>query len=462
MPTRSTLSCPDTGVSLARFRITLDCGLLAALGLSGCGWTVTAPRPPLSAARSGASVSSNWWRDIGGRTLDSYVREALGNSPTVEALAARVELARADARLLTAASQPSISAQGARQFGRRQAFETGGERADAMRYAGGVSVGWEMDFWGRVRQLRQGARRQVEASEADEEAGKLLLIAEIARLDLARRRLTADAAIVAETLAANDESVERLAEKYRAGITDESVVDRQRAEGEALGREIEEIRRARRLAELALDRLLGREPGRTAWPEAPAMPDPPPPPTVVKTEVLARRPDIRASAERVAATWHLSNAATLDLLPKLQLSALASGRTMRLTPSIDEWIAQVAPTLEVPVWDPARLAQVKQSKARAHLAAVEYRENVLRAFEETAAALANITAQTTIERSAHLSAESLRKVHDRTLEKFRNGVSSQLDVLEDQRRSLEAQRAALLAREARLAAWIDLKSAIGG
>ena len=440
----------------------LCCLIVAAIAVSGCGWTVKSPHASTLGSRTGDSLSTHWWRDVGGKTLDGYVREALTNSPTVDVLAARVELARAEASLLTTASSPSISARGARQFGQRQVFETGGQRADVMRYAGAAVLGWEIDFWGRVRQLRQGARRQVEASEADEEAGKLLLVAEIARLDMARRRLNSEVAIITDTLATNEESVRRLTEKLRAGIVEESIVDRQRTEGEALSRERKELQRQRRLAELALDRLLGREPGATAWAEPPAMPDPPTPPQSVKTEVLARRPDIRASAGRIAATWHLSQAASLDLLPKLQLSAVGSGRTMKLTPSIDQWIAQVAPTLEVPVWDPIRLAQVKRSKAEAHLAAAEYRDNTLRAFEETAAALTNLEAQTAIERSARRSAQSLRRIYDRTLEKFHKGVSSQLNVLEDQRRYLESQHAALHAREARLNAWIDLKKAMGG
>lgn len=420
------------------------------------------PHASTLGSRTGTSLSTPWWRDVGGKTLDSYVREALANSPTVDVLAARVELARANASTLTTAASPSISALGARQFGRRKEFETGRQTADVMRYAGNATFGWEVDFWGRVRQLRQGANRQIEASEADEEAGNLLLIAEIARLDFARRRFAAEEAIVAESLAANDDSVRRLAEKYRAGIIDDSIVDRQRSEGESFVREIEELQRQNRLVELELDHLLGREPGAQAWPKAPAMQTPPSPPKIIKTEVLANRPDIRASSARVAATWHLSNAATLDLLPKLQINALASGRTMRLTPSINEWIAQVAPTLEIPIWDPNRQAQATQSKAKAHLAAAEYRDVVLKALEETTAALTNLEAQATIERSASSSADSLRQIYDRTLEKFRAGVNSQLDVLEDQRRYLEAQRAALRAREARLIAWIDLKKAMGG
>ncbi len=444
------------------FSARLSVLVLAVATSSGCGWTAKSPHSAELGSRTGLGSSSPWWREVGGKALDRHVREALANSPTVDALALRVERARADARLLTADSLPAIALEGTRWFGRRQVFETGGRPADVMRYAGDAAFGWELDFWGRVRQLRQEARRQVEASEADEDAGRLLLIAKVARLDLVRRRLTAEAAVVADTLATNDESVERLTEKYRAGIVDESVVDRQVTEGEALKREIEDLRRQRRLTELALDRLLGRDPGRPSWPAAPPMQEPPPLPKTMATESLGRRPDIRAAAARVAGTWHLSKAAALDLLPKLRLGALAGGRTMRLSPSIDEWMAQVGPTLEVPVWDPVRLAQVELSRANARLAAIEYRESVLRAFEETAGALTNLEAQTTIERSARSSADSLRRVYERTREKFRQGILSQLEVLDDQRRFLEAQRAALRAREARLLAWIDLKKAMGG
>ena len=331
-----------------------------------------------------------------------------------------------------------------------------------MRYTGSASFAWELDFWGRVKQLREGAHHQVEAAFADEEAGRLLIISEIARLDLSRRRLASEEKIVVSTLAANDDSVERLKEKQQAGIIDDNLADRQSAEGDRLQRDIEELRRQRRLAEIALDHLLGRDPGAAEWPSPPVMPAVPELPTVVKTDLLIHRPDLRAAAAQVASTWHLSKAATLDLLPKLQLTGLAGGRSMQLTPSIDQWIAQVAPTLEVPIWDPERRAVAEARDARARLAAAEYREKVLRAFEETAIALTNLSAQEKIQTSAENSAASLSAVYQRTREKFSTGVVSQLEVLEDQRRALEAERSALRAREARLAAWIDLRKAMGG
>lgn len=435
----------------------LTTALAAAVIMTACS-TTDSPKSSLSSS----AESTHWWREIGGRSLDALVNEALKNSPAIDVLAARLEVARADARLLTAASQPSISTGASRQFGDRKEFETGGQRASVMRYTGDARFAWELDFWGRVKHLRKGAKNEVDAVSADEDAGRLLIISEIARLDLSRRRLASEEKVIANTLKANNDSVTRLREKQEAGIIDNNIADRQSAEGDALQRDIEELRRQRRLAELALDRLLGRDPGISDWPAAPTMTALPPLPKVVKTDLLANRPDIRAASARVAATWHLSKAATLDLLPKLQFTGLAAGTSMRLTPSIDEWIAQIAPTLEIPLWDPVRRANVKGGNARATLAAAEYREKVLRALEETAAALTNLSANQNIQHSADASAASLRTVYNRTQEKFATGVVSQLEVLEDQRRALEAERTALRAKESRLAAWIDLKKAMGG
>lgn len=429
--------------------------------LAGCGWTGNSSAP-LVTTKIGQAGTSEWWRAVGGDTLDGYVREALENSPSIEVLAARVEVARAEAGLLAAPSHPAIDLEAGRQFGRRQEFETGDEPDDAMRYMGSASFAWEVDFWGRVKQLRQGARRNIDAALADENAGRLLLISEIARLDLARRRLAAEENVIAAVLAANDESVSRLSQKEGAGMISADVVDRQTAAGEELRQEIEEIRRQRRLAELALDRLLGRTPGAEPWPPAPAMGRLPAIPDVLETGVLAARPDIQAAAARVAASWHLSRAATLDLLPKLQFTGILGGRTMRLTPSIDEWIAVIAPTLEVPLWDAERLARAKERKARAGLAAAEYRENVLRALEETETALTNLSAHERILERARARVRSMRQVYQRSQERFTGGIISQLTVLEDQRRALEAERAALAAEESRLQAWIDLKKALGG
>lgn len=427
----------------------------------GCGWSSRSP-DILPAEASSQGRATEWWRDVGGDTLDAHVQEALRNSPTIDVLAGRVEVARADARMMSAPAQPSLNAEAARPFGERQEFETGGERGAMMRYSGSAQFAWELDFWGRVHQLRKGARKELEAAQADARAGQLLLVAEIAGLDVSRRRLAAEEAVLEEARAANDAIIVRLREKQAAGIIDANVAARQVAEGEALLREIEELRRQRQLAQLALDRLMGREPGAAEWPAAPAMHAFPGMPEVVRTELLGRRPDIQASAARVASTWHLSRAATLDLLPKLQFTGFAAGRTMRLTPSVDEWMAQVAPTLEVPVWDPERRARAAGSNARARLAAAAFREDVLRAIEETEAGLTNLAAQERILASARSAAATLHSVYQRTVEKFDSGVVSQLEVLEDQRRALEAERAALRAEEARLAAWIDVHKAMGG
>ena len=134
---------------------------------------------------------------------------------------------------------------------------------------------------------------------------------------------------------------------------------------------------------------------------------------------------------------------------------------MKLSPSIDEWVAQFGPTLEIPVWDPERRAKKAGTGARAKLAAAEFRKAVLKAFEETEAAYTNLAAERRILSSAQASAKSLGAVFSRTREKFDEGLVSQLEVLEDERRSLEAERAAVAAHEAHLAAWIGLAKALG-
>ncbi len=437
--------------------------IILAISLTSCGWKATSPDEALpGSGRLGTASTTPWWREVGGQPLDRLIREALASSPTVERLAARVELARADAKLLLADASPMVRLGSRRAVGRRQDFETSGQPADVMPYAGEASFAWEMDFWGRIRQLRQGSQQQIRASQADEAAGRLVLIAEIATLDVARRRLYHEETLVAEALASTHDSTHRLEEKARVGILDASAVERQKAESERLRRESEEIRRQRRLSELALDRLLGREPGIRPWPAPPHIPDPPKPPASVPSTFLANRPDIHAAAARVSAAWHLSQAATLDLLPKVTIRALAGGRTLRLTPSIEEWIAQVAPTLEVPLWDPERLAQQKRRQREASLAAIALQENTLRALEEVQAALTNLHAQATIETSAQASTNALRQVYDRTQERFQAGLSSQLEVLEDQRSVLASERASVKAREARMLAWVAFKKATGG
>ena len=441
--------------------------------MSGCGWRVTPPDLPGTSkhAWSSAEIDSkaaagapgdHWWKDVGGSSLDSLIEEGLKNSASLEVMAGRLEVAKADAQILGAPSQPTVSASAAQRSGIRQEFETGGERASVMRYAGMAQFGWELDFWGRVHQLRQGAKQSVEMAQADYEFARLLLAAEIARVETARRRYAAEEKVILRSLDANNEIVERLEERREAGIDDDSAVDRQKAVGDAMRRDVEEMRRLQRLSELSLDRLLGREPGTGNWSKStPSLGPPPSTPSVLPSELLTRRPDLRSAASKVASTWHISQAATLDLLPKVSLGGLLGGRTMTITPRIDQWVASVGPILEIPIWDPERKAKSVRAGARADLAASEFREAVLNAFEEVEAAYTNLAAQGRIYSSAKSSADSLEAVFSRTRERFGEGLISQLEVLEDERRTLEASREAIRAREAHLAAWIALAKALG-
>ncbi|MEZ5305483.1 MAG: TolC family protein, partial [Verrucomicrobiales bacterium] len=214
---------------------------------------------------------------------------------------------------------------------------------------------------------------------------------------------------------------------------------------------------------LRLDTLMGVPAGSGEAPRGRLRDlDVPAPPAAAPSEFLARRPDVAAAEARVRAAFDIARAAKLDLFPNLSLKLGGSLEAGALTGPAKSWIATAGPLLSIPVFDPARLAEVRQSDAEAAVAAEAYRAAALRAFEEAEGAMLSLQSRRRQAQRAAATAAKLAEVRKRTGDRFAEGLVSQLEVLEDERQSLDAQRAALQSREAALADAAAVFKAMGG
>jgi outer membrane protein TolC len=89
--------------------------------------------------------------------------------------------------------------------------------------------------------------------------------------------------------------------------------------------------------------------------------------------VWSTRPDLIEAEAEVRAAFALEDSARLDLLPSLSLGAGGSAGKSSLTGQLKTWELSAGPRLEIPIWDPSRMAELRRSKARAALAASSYR-----------------------------------------------------------------------------------------
>jgi len=419
---------------------------------------------------------SRWWTAFGDATLDALVAQALVGNLDLQRAEARVLEARAMRRAAGAADQPQVNAGGDASRAERSAnndssFNVPGETRSL--FVVGFDALWELDLFG-------GVRRSVEAADADVAAAQELrrgvlvtLLAEVSReyLDLrsAQRRL----AIARDNLVTQQDTLELTRARATSGLSSE--LDVARAEGQAANTRasLPPLQTAERASQFRLDVLLGRNAGSesdtllaASLRSAGTLPPPPPRvPLGLPSDLLRRRPDVRAAERDLAAATARVGVAVADLWPKFSLTGslgLSSERSSNLFDSNSRFWS-IGGGLDWPVLDGGlRRAGVQLAEARAQGVLIEYRQVVLGAFEETANALVAFgreqeRRQTLVER-----ADAQRRAADLAIALNEAGLGDFLDVLVAQAQKLAADDALALSERDLSADYVALCKALGG
>lgn len=162
------------------------------------------------------------------------------------------------------------------------------------------------------------------------------------------------------------------------------------------------------------------------------------------------------------AAFEMERSAKLDLLPSFKFNAFASGTSHSLTERYRTWITQVGPSLDIPIYDPARLAAVRARKVQRQSAATEYRKTVLDILEEIDSARINFFSQQAQLAKVKREVSDIKDTRDFAREQFEAGLTSQIEFLDAERRWLETKRSAITLQQSALNSQIDLIKATGG
>ncbi|MGA7991782.1 MAG: TolC family protein, partial [Thermoanaerobaculia bacterium] len=243
--------------------------LMATALLTGCA--AARVQPPVSAlvrpdaweSRGGATTRfssspaalSGWWSGLGDPTLAGLVERALVASPDVRNARAKVREARARHGLARADYLPSIDASVGFSSSR-----TG--RADATNlFDAGFDASWEPDLWGGTRSAVRAARLELEASEADLDAARVTLAAEVARNYVELRGYQARLDVARQNLASQTETLQLTSWRAQAGLVSTLDVDQARTNVEETRAKIPGLETTRAAAEHRIAVLIGLSPG---------------------------------------------------------------------------------------------------------------------------------------------------------------------------------------------------------
>lgn len=462
---------------MVRTRASAVAALLAfALGACSLAPRHDAPVPELPAGwndaaldtASGASAA-DWWRQFGDPTLDRLIDRALAENLDLALAAARVEEARALLAGSRAEQWPTLDAQ-ADASRQRGAETTGGGQARSLYSVAGV-LGYELDLFGRLRSASDAARERLAESVYSSEALRLTVITDVIGAYLDLRTAEHQLAITEDTIAARAAALRLEQARLRLGAGTELTLRQAEAELASARAVAAALRDTVRRSETALGVLTGATPElliESAPPpgEFSALALPGTLPRMLPSELLARRPDVRAAEAALRASNADIGTARAQAFPRISLTALIGSDALRVgdlfSGPAQGW--SLGSALVAPLLDFGRVeAQVAGARARRDQADILYRQTAQTAFAEVRDALTTLREAQAREQARAEAARALERALELSELQYRRGRGLYLDVLVAQRSLLSAQiDQAAAARDARLAAATLFKALGGG
>ena len=454
---------------------------VSAFTLAACAVGPDYARPTPPAASSGpflstregvtttAPADADWWRLYKDPVLDGLVADALAANTDVRVAVARIAKARASLREVRGDRLPSTNLSAGATYGRVSEGQVppGADRT-GWQVDAGLTVGYEVDLFGRVSRGIEAARGDVAAAEADADAVRVTVAAETARA-------YADAASAAERLsvaerivALLDKSVALTARRAEVGLTTKLDTARVAALRDQRAADIPAIAAERDAALFRLATLTGRTPAELppiAAERRTTLRLDQPIPVGDGAALLARRPDVAAAERRLAASTARIGVATSDLYPKITLGASVGQTSGGLGDLFGggplRWLLGPLINWNFLNQEGAR-ARIAGAEADTQASLAEFDGTVLRALEETETALssyAHMLDRRTALQSARNQAETAVKI---TRAQQREGQIDGLVALDAERTFAEAEASLALA-DARIAdAQVDVFRALGG
>ena len=434
----------------------------------------TAPAVLQNAQTSGfvtRSPEEVWWREFDDPELDDLVGRGLAGNLDLRSAYDRVRAARAVFVERNYDYAPHVELQGAYSHVNEQQPGFGPDRFNIQSDSLGFDAAWEIDLFGHVRRSVEAARADLGVEHENFRDAQVTVAAEIARnyfeLRGAQKRLT----VARENLSSQEQTLELTRLRDEVGRGSDLDVERSRARLKATEATIPQLEATEKQAGYRLAVLIGQRPGALDQELRPAVVA-----TYAKelpigdpTELLRRRPDVRAAERQLAAATARVGIATADLFPRVNVTGFIGflsgdvGRLFGTTPGSDARAWSVTPTVTWAAFDFGSVhARLRASEAQSDAAAANYERAVLAALEDTESSLLNYSARQAQLKDLAEQATASRHAAELAATQYREGVADFLVLLDAQRTQLDAEDSVAQAETAVNVAVVAIYKALGG
>jgi NodT family efflux transporter outer membrane factor (OMF) lipoprotein len=436
-------------------------GTVAAPGASGVAQTFSAAR----------DIPADWWTLFHSSALDDLVREALADSPTVQA---------ARATLLTAVETwkanrgglllPAIDAQGEAAREREPGAVIGEPNVPAFifnLFDASVGVTYRLDLFGASRRQVEALRAQADYQRWEFEAARLALTANVVTTAVNIASLHAQLAALADIVTSEREQLKVVQRQFDAGAASRSDVLAQQTQVADNEAQLPGLEKQLAQAQHRLAVLVGRTPDDATLPDftLSQLTLPAELPLTVPSKLVRQRPDVQAAEALLHQSTAQLGVATANMYPQLNLTGSIGSETIQASELFKTGSAawNIGGSLTQPLFHGGELLGLKRA-ARADLerATAEYREAVLAALQDVADTLRALEADARTLQADLITETDAQDTLNMTKLQYKVGGVSYLALLNAERVYLQARQNRVQAEAARYADTAALFQALGG
>jgi len=454
-----------------------------ALFLGGCSLAPKYTRPeapipadwPMGAAYKetqtmpGAPTAQalRWQEFFTDQKLQQIIKTALNNNRDLRLAALNVERARALYGIQRAELLPTVSAMGSGGKQRVPAdLSATGKSMRVEQYSVNLGISsWEIDFFGRIRSLKDRALQEYLATEQARRSAQISLVSEVARVSLTLAADRENLKLTRSTLETQQAAYALIQWQYEVGLATKLDLRQAQIPVDAARGNVARYTQLVAQDKNALNLLTGSPVSEDLLPADLSSVIPPKEISPgLSSEALLNRPDIVAAEHRLKGAYAFIGAARAAFFPRISLTTALGTASAELSglfnSGSDTW--NFTPQIVLPIFDARTWAALRVSKADRKIVLTQYEKAIQTAFREVADSLAvqgTINQQISAQQSlVNAVAETYRLSNIR----YKTGIDSYLGVLDAQRSLYAAQRVLISLRLARLANQVRLYAVLGG
>ena len=417
-------------------------------------------------AATESAVPDPWWTLFKDPVLDDLEARLVIGNENLKAAMAQLASARATLEASRSAMHPTLATGlTATRSGSPPASTSASAQTPSNNVALATNASWEVDLWGRLAQISSGAQAAVQASANDLAAARLSAQALLAQSYFSMRTAEAQQGLLARSVQAYRRSLDLTQVRYDSGVAARSDVLQAQIQLNSAKAQLAEVKVQRAQLEHAIAVLLGLAPAALTIMPTGTLAATLSVPVSLPATLLERRPDIAAAQSRVAAAYAQIGVADAAYFPALTLSAGAQYGQSSLAGLVNApnlfW--SLGSSLAQSIFDGGQRKQASaQARASVDQASAAYRQVVLTALQEVED---NLVLADQLQREVQSQQEALQYAQrnlDITLEQYRAGTVSYLNVVSAQTATLNSESSLLSVRNRQLAAVNQLLKNIAG